>query len=196
MQETPYAAPADTLRFIPLHSPADPDWRAAMKLYHASFPGKELRSDADHLRAVRDPRFRASAVRCGERFVGILFYWDYDQGSYIEYLAVDPALRGQRWGARILDAFCRGRRVVLEIDPPEDEISLRRQRFYERSGFRTNPHDYLHPSYSRPFHPHRLVLMSYPDPLKNDEARRFADFVREEVLRYSEHGQATSPRLP
>ena len=38
--------------------------------------------------------------------------------------------------------------------------------------------------------------MSYPSPLTDDEARRFADFVRETVLRYTEHEAPQLPRLP
>ena len=52
-----------------------------------------------------------------------------------------------------------------------------------------------HPSFRRPFHPHRLVLMSYPEALTYEEARGFADFIRERVLRYSEHENPELPRL-
>ena len=86
-------------------------------------------------------------------------------------------------------------KVILEIDPPEDEISIRRLHFYERLGFTANPHEYTHPSFRRPFHPHRLVLMSRPGALSDDEARRFADFIRERVLRYSEHEHPELPRI-
>mgnify|MGYP006974553350 FL=1 len=84
----------------------------------------------------------------------------------------------------------------MEIDPPEDEISVRRLHFYQRLGFVENPQEYIHPSFRKPFHAHRLVLMSRPGPLTNEEARDFADFVRERVLRYSEHEAPTLPRLP
>lgn len=99
-------------------------------------------------------------------------------------------------GSHILSAFCaKARRVVLEIDPPVDDISIRRQHFYERIGFVTNAYDYIHPSFTRPFHAHQLVLMSRPDPLTKEEARLFADFVREHVLRYSDHLQPELPRI-
>ena len=98
-------------------------------------------------------------------------------------------------GSKALAAFCQGRRVILEIDPPEDEISVRRQHFYQRLGFVANPYTYIHPSFRRPFHPHRLVLMSYPEALTYEEARGFADFIRERVLRYSEHENPELPRL-
>ena len=107
----------------------------------------------------------------------------------MEHLAVSPAIRGGGLGSAILSAFCdRTERVVLEIDPPEDEISVRRLHFYRRLGFCDNPYAYVHPSYARPFRPHRLVLMSRPGPLSYDEARRFAAFIRERILlRYSDH---------
>ena len=75
------------------------------------------------------------------------------------------------------------------------EISVRRQHFYQRLGFVVNPYAYIHPSFRRPFHPHRLVLMSYPEALTYEEARGFADFIRERVLRYSEHENPELPRL-
>lgn len=185
------------LRFHPLRSTDDPLWAAAMRLYDEAFPPKERRSEADLVRALGDPFFRAEAILREERFAGILFYWLFGESRYVEYLAVDPALRGHHLGSEVLALFCRGRRVILEIEPPADETTRRRQRFYERAGFRTNPHDYLHPSYNRPFEPHRLVLMSYPTSLENDEARLFADFVRERVLAYSEHPEGpTTPVLP
>lgn len=89
----------------------------------------------------------------------------------------------------------RSGRVILEIDPPVDDISIRRLHFYERLGFVANPYQYIHPSFRKPFTPHRLVLMSYPGAITYEEARSFADFVREAVLRYSEHEAPTLPNL-
>ena len=99
-------------------------------------------------------------------------------------------------GSAALSAFCRKvGRVILEIDPPVDDISIRRLHFYERLGFVANPYQYIHPSFRKPFTPHRLVLMSYPGAITYEEARSFADFVREAVLRYSEHEAPTLPNL-
>jgi len=184
-------------RLVPIRSAADPAWAEVMAFYRTSFPPAEQRSDKAYAGALADPAFRADAIRCDNTTVGLLFYWLWGDIVYIEHLAVSPALRGQRIGARVLADFCRGRRVILEIDPPETDIARRRQRFYERAGFVANPHPYIHPSYGCPEEAHRLVLMSYPSPLTNDEARGFADFVREKVLRYSDlRGPAAQPKLP
>lgn len=185
----------NSLQFIPLTSPADTDWNEAMELYRLAFPPRERRSAEQHLRALADPRFHAEAIRCEGLFAGILFWWQGPAFRFVEHLAVSPALRGRNLGSRVLEAFCRDARTVLEIEPPEDAISCRRREFYRRLGFVENPQEYIHPSYCRPFEAHRLVLMSRPGPLTREEARAFADFVREVVLRYTEHDRPTQPRI-
>lgn len=185
-----------TLQFIPFRAPSDKGWSEAASLYRAAFPVKEIRSEADHLRALDDPAFEADGIWLGETFAGLLYFWKHKEWHYIEHLAIDPELRGHRIGSRALEAFCRGKQVILEIDPPEDEISIRRLHFYQRLGFVENPHPYLHPSFQQPFETHRLVLLSYPRAIENDEAREIADFVRERVLRYSEHEHPTLPQIP
>lgn len=176
------------LQFIPFHSPADKGWAQAQELYENAFPYKEQRSAEEHLRALRDPHFEADGIWRGEEFIGILYYWKYDGTRYIEHLAISPDLRGQSMGSKALSAFCKtGGPVILEIDPPVDEISVRRLHFYQRTGFIENSYIYIHPSFREPFESHKLVLMSYPTALTDDEAQKFADFVRDRVLLYSGH---------
>ena len=183
----------EQLQFIPFKSRADKGWDEAWALYETSFPDCERWNAADYDRAFGDPHFEADGIWRGEEFIGILFHWKAGDFHYVEHLAVSPRLRGQNMGSKALAAFSEGKRVILEIDPPEDEISIRRLHFYRRLGFVENPQEYIHPSFRKPFHAHRLVLMSRPGPLTNEEARDFADFVRERVLLYSEH---EAPILP
>lgn len=184
------------LQFIPFTSAADKGWAEAMEIYRNSFPEMEQRSEEQLLRALRDSAFTADGIWLDGMLAGICYHWRYDGSHYVEHLAVSPTVRGQQIGSRALAQFCDRRRVVLEIDPPEDEISVRRLRFYERLGFRRNPHEYIHPSFRPPFVHHALVLMSYPALLTDDEARLFADFVRERVLLYSAHEAPVLPRIP
>ena len=195
LAEKPNPIMNSELQLVPLRSRRDPLWSDVWTLYEASFPACERWRAEAYDRAFDDRAFEADAILCGEAFAGLLFHWTCDGLHYTEHLAVSPRLRGQRIGSRALEAFCRNRRVVLEIDPPEDEVSIRRLHFYERLGFVANPYDYVHPSYRSPFHPHRLVVMSRPDPLTLDEARRFAGFIRGHVLRYSDHEHPDLPRI-
>lgn len=168
--------------------PGDADWQQAWELYEESFPYRERRNAADHLAALSDPLFHAEAIRTGTDLAGLLYYWDAPDCTYVEHLAVAPALRGQNIGSRSLEILCRrAGRVILEIDPPEDEISVRRLHFYQRLGFIENTCPYVHPSFSRPFDPHPLVLMSYPDPIDAAGCASLVRFVADHVLKYSGH---------
>ena len=166
---------------------SDPSWPAVYRLYEQSFPRCEQRSERDYAAALCDERLHAESVWDGDCFVGLVFWWLADEGYvYLEHLAVDPALRGRNYGARILHELCaRSGRVWLEIDPPEDEISCRRRKFYERNGFVYNDYDYFHPSYQLPPHPHRLMVMSYPTALTPAEFASFRTFVHGLVDRYT-----------
>lgn len=184
------------ISLAPFASCSGADWDEVMTIYRGAFPGKERWEESRYAEALADPLFEADAIRIGERTAGLLFHWQAGPLRYVEHLAVDPALRGQQVGSRALDALGeRFGRLVLEIDPPEDGISVRRLHFYERQGFVVNPWHYLHPSFRRPFEPHRLVLLSRPTPLTNEEARDFADFIREHVLLYSDHERPDLPRI-
>ncbi len=187
---------SDTLQFIPFRSCEDRGWSEAWKLYVDSFPPNERWHEEDYAEAMRsNPLFQADGVWLDDRLAGIVFHWQGAGYRYIEFLAVMPHLRGQNIGSRIMrEMIGRGERIILEIEPPVDEMTCRRLRFYEHLGLRLNDnYEYLHPSYHRPFQTYPLVLMSYPDLLTRNEAAEFTDFVRGEVLRYSEH---ENPRLP
>lgn len=185
-----------TLQFIPFRARSDKGWTEAWAIYENSFPPCERWHEEKYAEAFSDPHFEADGIWLGDRLAGILFFWKGEGFRYLEHLAVSPSLRGQDVGSRALTAFCaHGDRVILEIDPPVDDISRRRQCFYERIGFITNPYEYVHPSFRQPFHPHKLVLMSYPAALSEAEAGAFADFVRTVVLRYSDHEDPTLPRI-
>ena len=52
------------------------------------------------------------------------------------YLAVEPNLRNQNYGSRILmDLKEKYKVLFLSIDSPVDNISVRRKNFYLRNGF-------------------------------------------------------------
>ena len=113
------------LQFIPFKSRADKGWAEAWELYEKSFPYNERWSEEAYDRAFGDPNFEADGIWRGGEFIGILFHWGADGYRYVEHLAVSPALRGQNMGSAALSAFCRKvGRVILEIDPPEDDISI------------------------------------------------------------------------
>lgn len=155
-------------------------------IYEYSFPTHEKRTLADHKKALLDSRFHADAVLDEGILVGLLFYWELEQYAYIEHFAIDRERRGQNYGTRILTAFCKQKkRVLLEIDPPIDQISKNREHFYHRLGFISSPFAYTHPAYRKEYVPHTLVLMSYPDPISETVFEEFKEIMFRDIMRYS-----------
>lgn len=175
------------LQLIPLRAQSDKDWEAACELYENAFPQKERRSIEDHLRALEDSRFSVNVIHFNGEFAGIFFFWVFAEFCYGEYLAILPQLRGHNIGSKVIDILKeRYEKVVLEIDPPEDEMAIRRLGFYERAGFVKNPQLYIHPSFCRPFEPHQLILMSYPNLLTDLEFEQLMVYIKFPLLMYSE----------
>ena len=101
----------------------------------------------------------------------------------MEHFAIAPELRGGGVGARALAELCgQGIPVILEIDPPVDEISIRRQHFYERCGFAKNPFPHVHPPYRKGFRGHPLVVMSAPGVLPQETYDHFAGYLQNTVM--------------
>lgn len=159
-----------------LLSPEDPLFTAAMDLYRASFPAHERRYPHAQRAVLAQPDYHFDLIVHHGRFTGLLLYWAAAEFLYVEHFCILPALRGGGCGAQALALLQqRGIPVILEIDPPEDEISLRRRDFYQRSGYCANPFPHAHPPYRTGNGAHRLVVMSCPDPLS---ARTYDSFAR------------------
>ena len=99
-------------------------------------------------------------------------YWNIGKFLYIEHFCVSPAMRNKHYGQKIL-AMLQEKPLILEIDPPVDEIAQRRKNFYERCGFVENPYPHIHPSYHRNNTGHNLVVMSSPKVLTQEEYEMF-----------------------
>ena len=58
-------------------------------------------------------------------------------------------------------------KIVLEVEPPYDEMKRRRIAFYERQGFCQNDYPYVQPPYREGETGVELILMSLPSPLSD-----------------------------
>jgi hypothetical protein len=101
----------------------------------------------------------------------------------VEHFCILPALRGRGCGQQALELLGQqGKTVILEIDPPVDEVSLRRRGFYLRCGFAENPFPHVHPPYHEGNHGHDLVVMSSPRSLTAAECGAFKTYLNDVVM--------------
>ncbi|MDD2513045.1 MAG: GNAT family N-acetyltransferase [Proteiniphilum sp.] len=162
-------------------------WNRVWELYEDSFPEAERRKKEDHLLACADERFFPLSAWEGGELVGMMFFWEWDGYRYLEYLAVNPRLRGHGYGSQML-RYLRdaGHTIILEIDPLVNEQSVRRLQFYERAGFTLTPYRFVHLPYRLEAQPQELLILSYPDRITPEQHNHFLRFVHEEVIRYCE----------
>lgn len=160
----------------------------AWELIEKSFPPEERRPLKQHIEALADPAFHAEIVTDNNQFIGVVCYWLYDNVYFFgEHLATNPELRGSGYGARIMrNLIDKGHIMLLEIEPPVDEITIRRRNFYERLGFVVNDYLHIHPSYRPSTSEHELVVMSYPRTITQQEFDRFRDYSLNHILTYVE----------
>lgn len=171
------------MEFIRLRSPEDVRFAVAMALYRESFPAHEQRTALSQREALRCDDYHFTLLYDGDRFVGLLLYWEAMEFRYVEHFCIDPSLRNQSYGRQALDRLTKdGKTVILEIDPPINAIAVRRKGFYERCGFRENPYAHVHPPYHPGNNGHALLVLSYPAPLSGEAYERFNSYLQNTVM--------------
>lgn len=173
------------MKFKRLTSAADEAFKPAFDLYGVSFPIHEQRLIESQCGIMTHPEYHFDLIYDdGGEWCGNMLYWETADFIYVEHFCILPERRGQRCGQRALAILGeKGKTVILEIDPPANEISVRRKGFYERCGYHANPFAHVHPPYRAGFAGHRLVIMSYPRELSQDEYDRFNEHLKSVVMR-------------
>ncbi len=138
------------MKLKPIH-PASPHWPAAAALYVAAFPEIERRSpEAWAACCEREDALTVYGIFDDEVFCGFVCVWAFGDFTYMEHFAVLPERRGGGLGRQTVREIVRRsapRPVVLEVEPPEDDLTRRRISFYERNGLAISDMSYLQPPY-------------------------------------------------
>lgn len=171
------------MELIRLKDDKDRRFAPAMTLYGESFPLHEQRLPKAQRRVMGHQDYHFDLVCEGETVLGLLLYWAQADYLYVEHFCMSPAVRGQGLGAQALALLAAsGRTILLEIDPPADEISVRRRGFYLRAGYVENAFSHVHPPYRPGNLGHRLVVLSRPDKLTADGYAAFAAYLTHTVM--------------
>ena len=170
-----------------IKSQASPYWDSLVRIYHTSFPIDEQRpiESIAHL-IEHDERFVAYAIvneneddndaaglqaisqeptAKSQYLLGLLTTWHFEEFIYIEHFAIDPDLRSRGYGAQAIKTFIKenGKPIILEAEPPTDELSTRRVGFYKRLGLTLYDFPYIQPAYTPENNPVELRLMGTLD---------------------------------
>lgn len=159
-----------------------PLYKQAMDLYQMSFPFHEQRESLSQSQILSQSAYHFDVVRDDQDFIGEVLYWEIGDFLYIEHFCILPSMRNKRYGQKILELL-QTKPLILEIDPPVDEISRRRQGFYARCGFVENPYRHIHPPYHKDTSGHELVVMSAPKELTQNEYDMFRRYLQNTIMK-------------
>ncbi len=143
----------------------------AFAIMDEAFPNSEMRTYERQRALLSDPTYRMYACRdASGRLVAFLAAWEFPFFRFVEHIAVSATQRGAGLGGRLMEAYKKRSdlRIVLEVEPPENEIAQRRIGFYQRHGFQFNHFPYEQPPMREGQQAIALYLMSWPEALSEE----------------------------
>lgn len=143
-------------------------------LYKEAFPEDERRTEAQLKQMIDSvsPMY-FNAIECNGTLCGLFVYWDMEEFYYLEHLAIFPEMRNRQIGQQVLDYIAHNLQGVrlLEVEPTEDEMTMRRVNYYMRNGYSVVNRDYIQPSYKALEDASNLWIMS------NQDTPRLSEFI-------------------
>ncbi|NHB67173.1 GNAT family N-acetyltransferase [Perlabentimonas gracilis] len=125
------------------------DLEQIRELYVNSFPAYERREFNELVTQLSKPNFKIFRVLNINVNVGFISIWNFIDFTFVEHFAVSPEHRGRGVGKEVMTTLVRNEEkpIVLEVEPPIDDLSIRRVKFYKELGFAILPQVYMQPSY-------------------------------------------------
>ncbi len=154
----------------------------AFALYESAFPKEERREIAEQQRAMQNPNYHFDLILEGETLLGVMLFWQTEEFIFLEHFTTMPEVRGRGLGAAALELLKeKGLPIILEIEPPCDEMTERRQAFYLRCGFSAAPYHHIQAKYHLGDEDLVLQIMSYPGVISAELYRSFYEYMTREI---------------
>lgn len=165
------------------------DFDSLYALMELSFPNDERRSYQDEKNYLATTRHQAAVVRGNDQSIaGYITYTECEEFVFLESFAVNPELRSNGLGGRILEEMkaAYDKRMVLEVELPENEMARRRINFYKRHGFSYNDYPYILPSLGEGKQAIPLRIMTTRGPVDEAEYEKIKSTLYNDVYQVDE----------
>lgn len=142
------------------------------KLMQKSFPESEYYNYEKQLGLMDEDEYTIhTKFDENGNLMAFVALWNFPNFVFIEHLAVNPDCRGAGIGTKVMEEIIKkyAKPIVLEIEPPQNDITTKRCRFYERLGFYICNFEYYQPPLRAGQKKLRLNLMNNSHPLSKDE---------------------------
>lgn len=131
-------------------------------LMESAFPADERRPAAKWIEQFGFSNFHLWALHHADKtIIAFLSWWEWDDLRFVEHFAVDERFRGLGTGSQLFGKFLEHsqKTVLLEVEPPDNSLSIRRIEFYKRHGMRLLNTAYQQPPYRIEYKPKDMLLM-------------------------------------
>lgn len=170
------------MRYVRIKRSTNKLFEKCYVLYIKSFPLEERRDKKDQIEVLKNKDYYYEAILEGENFIGLRLYWEYNDCIFFEHLAISHKERNKGYGTKAFrDMQNKGKRIILEVEPPEDKMKEKRIKLYESLGCIINDYDYYQPPYRKGDSPTKLYIMTYPKTINERTYKEFIEFTRNNV---------------
>ncbi len=170
---------------IRITTESQPEFLHFWHLYEQSFPEIERKNHHGMTCALAKKQFHNELFYLASEPSALLAYWQYDRFCYLEYIAVNPMMKGRGIGTQIMQELISRtlHPIILEIEHVVDDTTRRRKSFYERLGFIANPqHQHQQPPYQKGFEPLPMLLMTHPQTISKEAYKYFNQILTTEIV--------------
>lgn len=154
------------------------------KLMEESFPKEEYRGYQEQKKLLYRPEYSIITKKDNEsNLLGFISSWEIDKFIFIEHFAVNSSMRGKGIGSEMLKDFIKNstHSIILEVELPNNEMSIRRIKFYEKLGFVLNYFKYHQMPLRKHCKPIEMYIMSYPKALTPEDFENIKNSIYKTV---------------
>lgn len=174
----------DQIKIHQIKDPGDQYFNEFWRLYAESFPLNERRILRQQVAIFNNSAYRLNIYISGNHLIGFISFWMAEKFFFIEHLAIASELRNRGKGKAVLKSFLESDHIpiILEIEPPVDNTTRNRLRFYKSCGFKLNHHTHSQPPYHNEDEPIPMKILTYPAEINDSDYQQFATFQKDIVL--------------
>jgi ribosomal protein S18 acetylase RimI-like enzyme len=164
---------------------SEAEFEVIKNLYLTAFPPNERREFDELTKQIYNYECYVNLILDDEKVAGFIIFWNFNEFVFLEHFAIEPGLRGLGTGEKTLTEIkaLNKKTIILETEPPADEMSRRRIRFYERNGFHILEKHYLQPSYDGKKPEVEMKLMCSSENISIGKLEKYIIQIREKVYK-------------
>lgn len=162
------------------------DFNNLFKLMSEAFPSVEMRNYEDSKKLLYEDLYNIISDKDeNDNVIAFIGSWEFSEFNFIEHFAVDNKMRGNGMGTSMLKDYLNkcNKPMFLEVEPPQNNLSIRRIQLYQRLGFHLNDFDYLQPPLQKQHDFLQLRIMSYPKHVNEEQFINFKNTVYDKVYK-------------